>query len=440
MQSWFHDLADYADSLRGEGEELTLSLSAEETGFSRISSGRVRQCGSIEQRDLSISLRKGGKEVCSRLMLTGSLQNDRAPLRNSITALSSAVDDLPEDPHLPDLPRPVRDEYRGDGVIPEPDELTDALAGQLEGLETCGIAMTGTMYRAAATSGGLRRWFEAPRTVIDGSMHLLGGGATRWVWAAESWEPNSALRRREQAHAMAEILARPIETVPVGTYRAWLEPAAVGDLIQPVLWGGGFSARAVKTGSSPLACLYDGTKLDSRVVLRDHPSAVGAPLFNDAGHGIPAPVELVSAGVGHEKLTSPRTAKEFGYEHNGAAGGEMPVGLEMGPGSIDPDQSFEQLGDGIWLSHVHYTNLSAREGARVTGVTRWVALRVKDGKPVAPIGTVRIDDSLIRLLGDGLVDLGSRTEVLPELHTYSKRHLGGVKLPGMMVTDLRVVG
>jgi predicted Zn-dependent protease len=92
------------------------------------------------------------------------------------------------------------------------------------------------------------------------------------------------------------------------------------------------------------------------------------------------------------------------------------------------------------LSHVHYTNLSAREGARVTGVTRWVALRVKDGKPVAPIGTVRIDDSLIRLLGDGLVDLGSRTEVLPELHTYSKRHLGGVKLPGMLVTDLRVVG
>jgi predicted Zn-dependent protease len=118
----------------------------------------------------------------------------------------------------------------------------------------------------------------------------------------------------------------------------------------------------------------------------------------------------------------------------------MPVGLEMAPGSIDPDQSFEQLGDGIWLSHVHYTNLSAREGARVTGVTRWVALRVKDGKPVAPIGTVRIDDSLIRLLGDGLVDLGSRTEVLPELHTYSKRHLGGVKLPGMLVTDLRVVG
>ena len=440
MQSWFHDIADHAESVIGSGEEISLGLAAEITGFARISSGRVRQSGSIEQRHLFIALRKDGREVCSGLMLSGSLEADREQLRATISNLSEMVSQLPRDPHLPRLPEAIRDEHRGDGQIPDPEQVIASLAGEAADLETCGLAITGTIYRAAASSTGLRRWYEAPRTVIDGSMHLRGGGATKWAWAGENWDPISANRRRQQAHSMAEILALPVETPPVGKYRAWLEPAAVEDLFGPVLWSGAFSARAVKTGTSPMASLYDQTQLDPRVVIRDNPGAIGAPAFNASGHTIPAPVELVTSGAGRGQLTSPRTAMEFGLEHNGASSAEMPSCLEMGPGTLDPETSHEQVGDGLWLSHVHYTNLAAREGARITGVTRWMALRIKDGRPVAPIGTVRIDDSLIRMLGEGLVDLGSTTEVLPDLSTYRQRSPSGSKLPGILVDDLRVVG
>ncbi len=440
MQSWFYDLADYAETLVGEGEQVALSLSGETTGYARISSGRVRQTGSIEQRHLSLSLRRQGREVVANLMLSGSLDADRAPIRSAIDGLSTSLADLPEDPHLADLAAPIAEEHRGAGSIPSPDEVIGSLAGEEDGLETCGIAITGTIFRGAANNLGLRRWFEAPRTVIDGSMHLLGGGATRWVWAGENWDPGAARRRRDDARSMAVILGRPLETPSVGNYRAWLEPAALSDLFSPVVWNGAFSYRAIETGSSPLAPLYQGQKLDPRVIIRDNPGAIGAPSFNSDGHSIPAPIDLVSGGEGMEKLTSPRSAKEFGLEHNGAEGSEAPAALEMGPGSIDPETACQQIGDGIWLSHVHYTNLAAREGARVTGVSRWVALRVKGGEAVAPIGTVRVDDSIVRILGEGLVDLGSRTEVLPELHTYRQRNTSGSKLPGILVDDLRIVG
>ncbi|MGE4620301.1 MAG: metallopeptidase TldD-related protein [Planctomycetota bacterium] len=446
MQSWFHEIADYVETLLSEGEQVRISFAGEITGFARISSGAIRQGGSIEQRNLTIALRKDGREVESSVMLSGSFAEDRNPLRAIIDRLSGAVGDLPVDPHLPELPDSVWEEQRGQGRIPVPEELIEAIAGDCGVAQTCGIAITGTMYRGVATSTGVRRWYEAPRTVIDGSMHLPGdkkrvaGGASKWVWAGESWNPGAARARRQHAESMLEILARDVQSPPVGSYRAWLEPAAVKDLLVPVLWNGGFSAEAVLAGSSPLAPLYDATRLDPRVFFRDHPAAIGAPTFGDHGHPVTDGMDLVSAGAGQQKLTSPRTAMEHGLTHNGASDSESPMALEMDPGTFDPDNACAQIGDGLWLSHVHYTNLAAREGARVTGVTRWIALKVKDGEPVAPIGTVRIDDSVIRLLGEGLLEVGSDPESLAELHTYGQRKPGGMKLPGILVDGLRVVG
>ena len=59
--------------------------------------------------------------------------------------------------------------------------------------------------------------------------------------------------------------------------------------------------------------------------------------------------------------------------------------------------------------------------------------------PAAAGGTVRIDDSVMRLLGEGLVELGQEIELLPDNHTYGSRHPRGASLPGILVDGLRVV-
>ncbi|OUU25871.1 MAG: hypothetical protein CBC13_01415 [Planctomycetia bacterium TMED53] len=440
MQSWFFDLADYSETLLTAGEEITLGFAGEKTGFTRISAGKVRQAGSIEQREVVLGLRSAGREARMNLMLSGMMENDRSPVRNAIDRLSKILKTIPEDPNLPPLPNSASGESRTEGRLPHKSELIQSLAGEIPGAESCGIALTGMMYRGVATSNAVRRWYESPMTVIDGSMHLTEApGAAKWSWAGRDWQGGEVSARRERAQRSLELLSKPVDTPPAGEYRAWLEPAAIRDLFGPLLWNGAFSARAIEKGSSPFAPLYSGETLDPRVNFSERPAAVGAPAFGNLGFALPDRIPLIDGGAGVDRLVSPRTASEFDLETNGVNGPETPSALEMQPGALDSQNSFEAVGDGLWLSHVHYCNMAAREGARVTGVTRWIALRVRDGKPVAPVGTVRIDDSVIRLLGEGLLEIGNQVEVIPDNHTYGRRHPRGAVLPGILVDGLRVV-
>ena len=162
MQSWFYDVSEYLDSLLSEGEQVTVSFAGEVTGFARISSGCVRQGGSIEQRELTISLRKDGREIQSSVMLSGSLQTDRDALRAIVDRLSSAVTDLPVDPHLADFPESAIEEQRGRGRIPGPEELIDA------------IALVGPAGRIRER---LAVWKDAAKEGKVSTLLLSGGGS-----------------------------------------------------------------------------------------------------------------------------------------------------------------------------------------------------------------------------------------------------------------------
>jgi len=102
------------------------------------------------------------------------------------------------------------------------------------------------------------------------------------------------------------------------------------------------------------------------------------------------------------------------------------------------DQIAEQVGDGLWLENLHYLNLSDRRTACTTGLTRFAAFRVIDGERKAPIGVMRFDDSVLRLLGEGLLGLTRRRERLPRTMTYGGRHTGGMEIPGAIVDGFRL--
>ena len=98
-----------------------------------------------------------------------------------------------------------------------------------------------------------------------------------------------------------------------------------------------------------------------------------------------------------------------------------------------------RVGDGLYLDHLHYLNLSDRATASVTGLTRFGAFRVRDGKIAEPLEVVRFDDSVLDLLGDRLVGLTADRERVPEARSYSRRALGGGLLPGAVVDGFRIV-
>ena len=106
---------------------------------------------------------------------------------------------------------------------------------------------------------------------------------------------------------------------------------------------------------------------------------------------------------------------------------------EFGAGGLRNDDILQQLDTGLYLSNLHYLNWSDRSGGRITGMTRYACFWVENGELVAPIENLRFDDSIYDFLGANLIDLTEFREFVPDTGTYSKRSLGGILNPGMLI-------
>ena len=62
------------------------------------------------------------------------------------------------------------------------------------------------------------------------------------------------------------------------------------------------------------------------------------------------------------------------------------------------------------------------------GVCFWV----ESGEIVAPIETMRFDDTFYRFFGSELESVGSKVEIIPDVLTYGQRNLGVVTCPGIL--------
>ena len=91
---------------------------------------------------------------------------------------------------------------------------------------------------------------------------------------------------------------------------------------------------------------------------------------------------------------SPRSAQEYGVEHNGASASESPESLAMAPGDLAADDALATLGTGLAVGNLWYTNYSDRSACRITGMTRFATFWVEDGELVAPASVLRFDDTL----------------------------------------------
>ena len=77
----------------------------------------------------------------------------------------------------------------------------------------------------------------------------------------------------------------------------------------------------------------------------------------------------------------------------------------MKSGNIDENDILNTLDNGIYISNLWYLNFSDRNNGRMTGLTRFGCFIVENGKLVAPINTMRFDDSVYSMLGENLVGL-----------------------------------
>ncbi len=97
-----------------------------------------------------------------------------------------------------------------------------------------------------------------------------------------------------------------------------------------------------------------------------------------------------------------------------------------------------ELGTGLCINNLWYLNFSDRMNCRLTGMTRFATFWVENGEAVAPTNVMRFDDSVYRMLGDGLTGLTATREFIPDSSTYEKRSTASMRLPGAFVDGFRL--
>jgi len=414
------------------GETLLCNLSAERSDFVRFNHARVRQAGTVEQGYLTLRLARDRRQAAATVMLDGDGHDD------ALRALRDALEGLPEDPWLLFNESPSSTESVRRGALPAAQDLPGVVFQESGKLDLVGFYAGGTIMRGFANSLGQRNWHEIDSFDFDFSLHGEGDRAAKGGYAGFEWNRRSFEDKVAAVREQFRILEKAQRSLGTGEYRAYLAPRALGEITTLLNWGA-FSARSQKTRQSPLLHMQEGARLSSKVTLRENTAEGLSPQFQGDGFLKPERVVLIEKGELRNALVSPRTAKEYGLETNGAGGGESAASLELEKGALEEKDVLGALGEGLYISNLWYLNFSDRPAGRITGMTRFATFWVEGGRIIAPVGAMRFDDSIYRMLGENLLELTRERELLPDNSTYGERSTASERLPGALLKSLRFV-
>ena len=435
MSTVFNDLVAWLSDAVQTSEHFTFAYNAETSDFIRFNHAKVRQAGQVEQATGYLKLIHAGRQADLRLALSGDVVLDCQRLADGLRALRETLPLLPADPYLQVNTSAWRSHSVSAPLLPDAAEVVEHVGLAGTGLDLVGIYAAGSISRGFASSHGALGWHQATSFNLDWSLFHANGQAVKCNYAGQHWQTEQFEHRLHRAREQLGFQQRPPKLLAPGQYRAYLAPAALDEIIGMLGWGG-FSAQSIASKSSPLQRLYGGeAHLSPQVSFTEQVSGSLSPAFSAEGYPR-SDLNLVTAGRAGERLVDSRSAAEYSLVNNGAGWGESPSALAMAAGSLAEADILRQLDTGLYISNLWYLNYSDRSAARLTGLTRFATFWVEDGQIVAPVDTMRFDDSVYSLLGSELEALTTQREMILSTGTYDERQTSSTHLPGALVRKL----
>ena len=435
MQQYFYDLADFVGSLLQSGEVYTTYLAGENSDFCRFSGGKVRQAGGVKQHSLSLRLINGQRHAQGSFSLSSHIDADRQQIKALLGMLREQLAELPEDPYLLYATEVQSSEARRQNRLPDSREVVASIIDRASGLDLVGIYAAGSIYRGFANSLGQRNWYESYPFNLDWSLYLQGDKAVKTSYAGFAWESTAFAQKLADAKSQLAVLKLPPRTIKPGQYTVYLAPAALAEVTDMMSWNA-FGLKAHRTKQTSLLKMVEaGVSMNPIVTLRENTAEGLAPDFSESGYRRPPQVNLITSGRYKDCLVSPRSAKEYGVSTNAAGEGESPQSLELAAGTIARSDVPKIIGEGLYINNLWYLNYSDQSACRMTGLTRFASFWVENGEIKQPLNVMRFDESALRMFGDKLVGLTEERDMIMSAHTYERRSVSSVHLPGAVVQD-----
>ena len=435
MEKIFNQLSNSLFSKLNSGENLILSFDGEKSQFIRFNHATVRQTGLVDDADLGLKFIVNNRSVHGGFTVSGNYDTDLARGQSEIERMRLEAQEIPEDPFV------VFPENAGSShEIKTADSLpfdiaVDALLPAMSGVDFVGIWANGRMFRGNANNLGQKHWFETESFSLDYSLVTPEHQMVKGSFAGNDWhqtEYESYVRRSREKLSLME--RKPVK-IDTGDYRTWFESAAVADFLGMFSWNG-ISEASLRQGCSGFGRMrHDDVRLSPKFSVIEDFSPGFCPKFNSNGEVSPEKLSLIENGKLKNTLVSSRSAKEYGVESNNAESGEYMRSPKMAAGRLNHNDVVGEVGKGLYLSNIHYLNWSDNAGGRITGLTRYACFWVENGEIVAPIETMRFDDSFYNFFGERLLEVEDKSSVNPEIETYGGRSLGATTCPGILVDD-----
>jgi len=433
MEKVFNNLSESLFSDLKQGEDVILSFSGENSQFIRFNNASVRQTGLVDDAEIELKFISNRRICGGGFTVSGNLEIDLKRGREEINRMRLETKEIPEDPFLvlPTNAGSSHEVKKSNGLNFE--DSVDAILPTMSGVDFVGILANGKTFRGNANSLGQKHWFETDSYSLDYSLVTPGHQMVKGSFSGTDWNQNEYEAYVERSKQKLVLMERKPIKVKTGDYKTWFESAAVSDFLGMFSWNG-ISEASLRQGCSGFGKMrHNDIRLSPKFSIVEDFKAGFCPKFNSDGEIAPESLALIENGYLKNTLVSSRSAKEYDLTSNFAEAGEYLRSPNMSVGNLNHEDVVKSIGEGLFLSNIHYLNWSDNPGGRITGLTRYACFWVEGGEIVAPIETMRFDDSFYRFFGDQLLEVEDTQTVNPEVGTYGGRSLGATTCPGILV-------
>jgi PmbA protein len=439
-------LAERALELAG-ADQAEVVVTGERSGFARYAAGEIHQPTLIDNVVVQLRIVSDGRSGAAVTNRTDD-EGLAALSRRAADAATSASPDPDLAPLAPPAALPSVDGYDEETARLESGDqarLAEAAIAGSGDFGLYGFFTTGVSEVAVASTTGLR----AAESKTDATCLALAassgssGYAARTSWRADEIDPAAVAREAAEKAARTRGAA---DLAPA-RYRAVLEPYAIAELLYYTAFDM-FNGLALLEERSWFAGRIGERLFDPKVTLVDDAlDPRGLPRAFDFEGTPKARVTLVEDGVIRDTVWDRATGARAGRASTGHAlpidsrsYGAFASAVAMSSGEAEStDELAELVGDGIYVTRLHYLGVvNPREGV-LTGMTKDGTFRIRDGKVAEPLVNLRFTVSMPELLAD-VPGLTREPMLVNQSDFYDERWAYGYRVPAIATACFNVTG
>ncbi len=224
----------------------------------------------------------------------------------------------------------------------------------------------------------------------------------------------------------------PVVDVEPGRYEVILAPRCVAEFVQYLAWS--MTAQAYDQHNS-----FFETKLGKQVFpsilnIMDDPTdpSLIRQDYGSNGH-IYRPLKLIEDGVFKAFICDHYYHRKTGLPKNGNTANC----LSIAPGDAKLEDMIKDIKDGLYISSLHYMNFINMKQTSVTGLTRDGTFRIKDGKIVNVVNSLRFTESIDRIL-QNVISLEDSAHSIPFSGNYDRFAISCTKAPHARIKGFNI--